>query len=462
MKKKSRKILHLGIRTNGFRHTLVKRVLSPWRNYQNMLAASQWWSAAELQEYQWQRLQTLLRHAGRNVPWYQQLFRQYNIKPERIASPDDLQILPILEKQDLRRHHEQLAARNTLAPFLYRCYTSGTTGTPLTLYRDLHNIGFEHALLLRQLAWAGIGARERVAVLKGDTLPERLIAKHIFHVYSPADNRLVLSSFHISSRTITHYLEALRHYQPVALDGYPSAIYALANFFSEQHLHFPLKAVLTSSETLLPQHKQFIEKIFQCRVYDYYGMAERVAAIHSCERGSYHIIPEYGIVELPAADEDDSSYREIIATALTNMAMPLLRYRVGDLVQVNNDTPACPCGRAYPVVERIAGRADDYIVTPDGALVGRLDHIFKGSAHILGAQVYQPDTGHVILRIVRDENYVEQDGQQILNRLKARVNDGMQFEIEYINDLPRGGRGKFKAVVSDVQPFADVAAGGLK
>ncbi len=459
MKKNSRKILHFGIRTNGFRHTLVKRVLSPWRNYQQFLAASQWWSTEKLGVYQIQRLQTMLYIANRYTPWYRQIFHAHNIKPESINAIADLTCIPVLEKEDIRCNHQLMASRNNIAPFLYRCYTSGTTGKPLTLYRDLHNIGFEHALLMRQLAWAGISPRDRVAILKGEALPQRLTGKNIFHIYSPADNRLVLSSFHISSSNITHYLHALQHYQPAALDGYPSSIYALAKFLSEQHLHFAVKAVLTSSETLLPQQKQLIEKVFQCRVYDYYGMAERVAAIHTCERGNYHIIPEYGIIELQKAGQ---GYHEIIATALTNRAMPLLRYRVGDLVQVQANAPSCECGRAYPVVERIVGRADDYIVTPAGNLVGRLDHIFKGSSNIIGAQVYQPDFSHIVLRIVRDKNYVEQDGQLILNRLRARVNDGIQFEIEYINDLPRGGRGKFKAVVSDVQPFAGTPAGEVQ
>ena len=87
-----------------------------------------------------------------------------------------------------------------------------------------------------------------------------------------------------------------------------------------------MKAILTSSETLVPEQKMVIEQAFMCKVFDYYGMAERAAAIHTCEHGSYHIVPEYSIVEFVRNGTLEDGYYEIVGTSLNNNAMPLIRY----------------------------------------------------------------------------------------------------------------------------------------
>ena len=390
------------------------------------------------------------------MPFYRRLFDKYNIKPADICSLNDINRIPILEKEDIRLYHNDLVARTTFRPALYKCNTSGTSGKPLTLYRNLHNIGFEHAMIMRQYAWAGVKAIERIATLKGDLIDGTKIKKGEYWTFSSAENKLIMSSYHISESTVDFYIKALTRFEPVALDGYPSSIYALAKFMFEKNIKVQLKAVFTSSETLLTTQKQLIEFVFNCRVFDYYGMAERVAAIHTCEHGQYHIIPEYGYVELLNCDNDYGDYFEIIGTSFTNSAMPLIRYRISDIIKIKDNSSICPCGRVYPVVEKIIGRLDDYIVTPSGKLIGRLDHIFKGISNVVQAQLYQPDRDHIVLRIVPDKYYQDQDGEKILNNLQKRLGEKMMVEIERISDIPRGGRGKFKSVVSNVNEFSSI------
>lgn len=443
------KDVNLGVTLNGFKHALVKRVISPSRRYAKFLNRSQWWSKSELDAYQLEQLKTLVNKAYRNVPYYRGAMQVFNVRPEDIRSLEDVSLMPFVEKEMLRRRQQDFLSAHSPLPFLYKCHTSGTTGTPLTLYRDLRNVGFEYAMLSRQRRWAGVLPGERYATLKGELIADNVVNRGDYWSLNIAENKLVMSSYHLAATTFERYLDAMVKYRVVAVDGYPSSVYALAKFMLERGLDLPLKAVLTSSETLVAEQKAVIEAVFRCRVFDYYGMAERIAAVHTCEYGSYHVVPEYSLVEFIRTGSLADPYYEIVGTAFTNHAMPLIRYRVGDIAEISHER--CACGRDYPVIKGIVGRTDDYVVTPSGKLVGRLDHIFKGANHLIEAQIYQPSRRRLVLRIVPDHAFSKRDGDVILEKLSRRLGEDMDFEIENVPFIPRTARGKIKSVVSEIK-----------
>jgi len=443
------KDMNMGTTVNGIKHALVKRVLSPSRKYSQLLRRSQWWSQKDLQEYQLQQLKRVVKSAYQHVPYYRGAMQVFNVKPDDIQSLDNLSLMPFVEKDIIRRRAKEFVSNKAAQYALYQCFTSGTTGTPLSIYRDLRNIGFEYAMLSRQRQWAGLEPGDRYATLKGEMFSNRNIKRGDFWSMNMAENKLIMSSYHLAEQTALRYIDALEKYRPVAIDGYPSSIYALAKFMLERDIIIPMKAILTSSETIVQEQKDVLEQAFNCRVFDYYGMAERVAAIHTCELGHYHVVPEYGIVEFMRNGRLAEEYFEIIGTSLNNDAMPLIRYRLGDIARVTNTS--CECGRVYPVIDGIVGRTDDYIVTPDGKLVGRLDHIFKGARNLIQAQIYQPNRQKIVLRIVPDKTFTKKDGEKILQKLHDRVGEGIAFEIKHVSYIPRTRRGKIKSVISEVE-----------
>ena len=439
---------NIGFFGNGVRHRIIKRMISPYRKYRKILAESQWWSEQHLMDYQLEHLKATIKSAYKNVPYYRGKMQVYGIKPDDIKSIDFIVKLPILEKEDVRKNYRDMLAINAFPPMLYKCHTSGSTGKPLTLYRDLHNIGFEHAMLMRQWQWAKLGANDRYATLKGEMIPQIKTRNNIFWNFSPIENKLYMSSYHLSERNIERYVTALRKYHIKAVEGYPSSLYVLAKLMLNKNIKVQMKSALTTSETLVAKQKAVIEQAFQCQVYDYYGMAERVAAIHTCEHGRHHLVPEYSLVEFIGSDSLSNGIYEVVGTTFTNMAMPLIRYRVGDVIKPSNEQ--CPCGRNYPVIEKIVGRADDYIITPSGKLVGRLDHVFKGANNLIEAQIFQPDTKNVILRIVPDQFFKQSDADSILSKLQKRLGEPMHLEIEQLTFIPRTENGKLKSVISNV------------
>jgi phenylacetate-CoA ligase len=275
-----------------------------------------------------------------------------------------------------------------------------------------------------------------------------------FWHYNLPENKLVFSSYHLSPRNANAYICALQRFAPAALEGYPSSLYTLARLIYERLETLPVKAVFTTSETLSADQRKLLGKVFQCEVFDYYGMAERVIAIHTCEAGNYHILPEYGIVELLKINADDSnSTYELIGTGLNNYAMPLIRYRLGDTVAFSD--AECPCGRMYPMVKSVLGRSDDYIVTSRGTLVGRLDHIFKGAKNIVEAQIVQESLDTFEMKIVPEDDFCKEDGDFISGKLKERVGSDISVRINLVREIPRSDAGKLRATLSKLDDKND-------
>ena len=143
----------------------------------------------------------------------------------------------------------------------------------------------------------------------------------------------------------------------------------------------------------------------------------------------------------------------MVCTGLNNLAMPLIRYRTGDRVRL--DAGACECRRPFPLVEEIEGRVEDYVVTPEGYLVGRLDHLFKGIAGVREAQIVQRDRSALIVRFVREEAYSERSEGPIREEARTRVGPLMRIVFEYPPRIERGAGGKFRFVVSECSSHDD-------
>lgn len=103
---------------------------------ERLLAESQWWSSEQLQTYQWQQLQALLQHAYQHVPYYRRTWSEAGISPADIQSPLDMRKIPLLTKEQVREHRDELIADNYRHRLL-KTNTGGSTGEPLELFWNL-------------------------------------------------------------------------------------------------------------------------------------------------------------------------------------------------------------------------------------------------------------------------------------------------------------------------------------
>jgi len=411
------------------------------------------WSAAQFVEYQRRELRELVRHAARNVPYYRRLFADRGIDPERIEGPEDLVHLPILEKQTLRADPVSLVDERLDRKKLVVGHTSGTTGTPVVLYRSVWlNSSIFAYFDARCHEIEGMCRRRNRSMSVGVHLvthPAR--TKPPFWVHNRRWRQLYMSSCHLAPRYLDAYVEEIRTFQPEYIEGYPSCIYAIASHIVENGLEpIPVKACFCTAETLFDHHRRAIREAFCCRTCNQYGCGETVVFAAECKEGSMHLSPEVGIVEV--VDDDDRPVEpgqvgQLVCTSLVNKVQPLIRYRVGDTGSLG--TGPCGCGSPLPLLGQIGGRIDDVVVTRDGRRIGRLDPVFKDVQGIVEAQIVQNDYDRFVMRIVPGKDYTDADGRTAVSNLSRRVGDA-DIRVELVDRVERTSSGKFKAVICNL------------
>ena len=433
----------------GMKTFLVKRHTGAFRRLYRQITQTQWYTQAQLEAFQLEQLQRLVRHAWETVPYYRRVMEEHGIRPDDIRQLDDIRRFPIMSKDDLKKAGEEIVSTRYRRSLLSTAHTGGTTGLPVPVRRDPWSIAREHAFVKRQFDWAGVRASDRCAYLEGRTVVPPGQKPVSYHYYDAVMRELTLSTFHLTPDVIPHYVELMKAYRIVALIAYPSAAYVLAKGCLDRKLSLKLHCVLTTSETLDEVKKKTISEAFGCPVFDFYGSAERVCYIHMCEQGSYHVIPEYGLTELIPAGAPNEDCCQVVSTGFWSLTMPLIRYNMRDLVKVSGRT--CGCGRAFTVVDRIIGRDGNVIVTPSGLRLGA-SAIECILARILYAMYDMPivagrvvqEAGDVLtLEYVPDAGFNDEHVERLRAVMAEQMPTGMRAELRALREIDRTSRGKF-------------------
>ena len=278
-----------------------------------------------------------------------------------------------------------------------------------------------------------------------------------FWVYDAANRHLFFSSYHMSPRNLPHYVAALATFQPVAIAGYPSSLYLLARAqraAGTRKVH--PTAIYAFSECLLDFQRELIEDVFRCRALNWYGNTEMCANIVECEEGELHLKLEHSFVEVLNDDNLEAGPGKcgrLVCTGFGNRAFPLIRYEIGDEVRMSEHQES-RCGRGGLLVDEVIGRTEDYIVTPDGRFVGRLDHIFKDTLTVREAQLVQDDIQRIVIRIVPDEHYSTDDERALIDAARLRLGPNIRIDVERAQSIARSAGGKFRFVVSSLDQEA--------
>jgi phenylacetate-CoA ligase len=432
--------------TNYPKYYLKKFIRKGW-NFKKILKEldkSQYYSQRELTELQNKKLQKLIHHCYHNVPFYTDLFTRLNLTPDDINGKEDLTKLPFIDKYTVRENFDKFVSKNSSKMFRTVSHTSGSSGTPGKFLRDYHSINFENAALWRLWKNAGDTGLKRVT-LRGDIIVAVSKTKPPFWEYNPANKELLMSSYHLSESNAQSYINKILKFNPGILYAYPSTAYILAKYFKDRNQSITLKAVFTSSEPLSLLQKEYIEEVFNCKVYDWYGQAERVVGIGYCEKGTYHIMEDYSIVELIATDTG----LEPVGTHLHNFVMPLLRYKTGDIIKLSERE--CSCGRHFREVEQIQGRNIDYILTPEGSKITIFNHIPRGVDNLIETQFVQEIKGELIINAAVNERFNESDEAKLLRNTIEHTSKDMKVKINKVSQIPRGPNGKFLGVINKLK-----------
>ncbi len=434
----------------SMRHYIVRtlRNSAQFRLESADVARTQWLSSNNLATLQLKRLQAVVSHAALHVPYYRDVFADLGFSPEQLVSLADMQRIPQLTKHIVFSEGKKLLAEN-LKDYRIPSSTSGTTGMPLKLWRNLHSINRENAFVWRQCNWAGVKVGDRCMWMRGNKIVPARMTKPPFWRYNIAENTMMMSAYHLSEDSVEAYIQAMEKFDPVFGMAYSAPLAFLARYLLNAGRRYrgkSLRCFITSSETVTDEQRQVVKAAFGVQIFDWYNSAERVSAIGTCEYGNYHILSDYGFTEL--IPQNDKTYT-LVCTGFDNFLMPLIRYQVSDTIALADSGYVCPCGRHFPVVEQLIGRSEDYLLTPDGRQVFMVGYIIDDLDNILESQIRQDSPGEVRILLVPVQGGVVNE-QEVIARARELLGEQMRIKVEWVDAIPKTNNGKFRVVVRTI------------
>lgn len=388
-------------------------------------------SNEELKNRNEERFLYIFRRAYDKSSFYHRLYTEAGIKKEDIKCLEDIKKLPVITKDMVKKYATEML---TVPKWqVIAAHTSGTTGTPLTVYESWSSIWWSQAYIYAARLRNGFKEGDALVSLRGN------LDRNTMHMKVHVSNTLYLSSYCINKDTVQSYYDLIIKHKPVAIEGYPSSLYTLALCMNEVGLKLSIPIAFTSSETLLSYQRTFIERQLGTEIFDNYGMTERTIYLKEANNHlGYYELPGYSINEYLEDGE--------ICTSLINSAFPLIRYRSNDVVELADFDADHP----QVIVKSIEGRKEDFLICKDGAHIQRLDFIFKGVNHVKYGQLIQENNGFLNVNIVTDCGFTEEDENTIIKNVQLRIGKAnIDFKINHINEaeLVYTKRGKFKFLV---------------
>lgn len=447
------------VSTRGFYYKHYRTNIKDLKTYFSFLIKSQWWEPEVFAEYQVKSLQNTLRTAFTQTNYYSRIQKELGCNVEDFRNVEQLKKIPLLKKEMLRGAENDFYNKSFNLKKCTHIFTSGTTGSPINILESSESFSHRMAFVSRLRNWAGLDDVffPRRAQFTGRTIipDNQIISKKVYWRYNQPGNSLLFSTTHISTDTIQAYCKALIDFRPDLIDGYPSALLVIVRLAKRLKLKLPEpKAIIVTAETLLPEVKNELQEGFRTKVFNQYAASEPSCFWCECEYGNLHINPEYGITEIlneRGENVKKGEQGEIVVTSFLNPVMPLIRYNLGDIATTYFNPSDCKCGRKMPIIERVDGRKDDILYTPERGYVGRLDPCFKGLGNIIEAQIIQKSLNNIIVDIVPDRDYKNEIGDELIRNLSKKLGKNIIIEIHLVNKIARGANGKFRSVISEVK-----------
>ena len=416
-----------------------------------LLQETDYWSLEKIREYQLIKVKEILSYSYANVPYYNKLLKHHSINVEKIANLEELTQIPCLDKETVKNNFNDLISKSLDKSHMRYVTTGGSTGNPMGFMINNDASVKEWAFMTNQWKRVGYRLKDKRVIIRGCVTNENEKDKIFF--YNPIRNELILSSFHMTEENLKKYLELINRFNPEFIHCFPSSIDIIAKYIKQENIkEIPkCKAILASSENIFPDQRELVEEVFGCRYYSWYGHSEKVLLGGECEHSNYyHMFPQYGYMELvdfngiPVTQEGEVG--EIIGTGFLNTAMPFIRYKTGDMGIYTKEE--CRCGRKYPLIKKIEGRLQEFIISKKGNLISSsaLNTHSDAYDNVKKFQFFQDKRGEVILKIVKNDNYTDKDTNKLITELDQKLGGQADFNIEFVSNVELTKRGKHKII----------------
>jgi len=453
---------------------LGERLGRPMWTTTRRLADLQWRTSDELETRNLSSLRALLEHAAHHVPYYRDLFSRARLDWRDIKSLADLARVPVSTKRELRAGFPTSTTADNIPVSRRRTMmTSGSTGLPFEFHWDRQTSSLLGATSLFWLGWAGAAIWHTCVVIASPSyfynhVAPRSRLRQLTARAVLGERSVSLSSDQATAARFRSLVAEEARRGPYFIRGYPSAVARLAEALSEEAV--PLashpKVVVAFGETLTLGNAEAIQRVFQCRVVNWYSSWEVPQIAHSCPDNAkvLHVNAERVVARVVRPDGLDAAPGEagrVVVTDLANYVMPFINYSVGD--QAVAGTP-CPCGRGLPTLGHVEGRDSEVIRTRQGREVNSvvlgqfLTFVVGMIPYVWEYQAVQTAPDAVTLRIAPTSRFTAQFASTLQVDLENFLGPGVAVTVEVVDSIPLEPSGKRLIIKSQSRPTAETRA----
>ena len=415
------------------------------------LEKSQWLSPRDLENRQWIDLKSLLRQLYMYNAYYRRRFIDSGILSEKIKTYDDFLKFPILEKEDLRRDVKKMLSSLRNGPLESR-KTSGSTGIPLEILKSRDSFGRIRAIYHRYYKWYGIDIGDKQARFMGHPVTFKARLKEDIQDFLL--NKYRLDPVFLTEKNMLTFYRQVKRTRSKYFYGYPSAIYEFSKFIKSNSfnpIELGVKIIITTGETLYDFQRKYIEEALKTKVVNEYGCSESGIIAFECPKGRMHLSTDNLFIEIlkdgnPALPGEVG---EVVITELYNYSVPLVRYRVGDLIKVSSQTH-CNCGSGLPCIDSVEGRTSQFIELPNGRKVHTelfhyiSDSLTQTNGVIKQFRIIQNKGLEFTIEYCSDGKNVDKAIDYMANQLKKFFGENILFTFRSVDAIERDKSGKLR------------------
>ncbi|PKI17453.1 phenylacetate--CoA ligase family protein [Colwellia sp. 12G3] len=329
------------------------------------LKSTEFSSVEDLNQIQLIKIKKFLSFVNENSKFYKKKFKEAAIDVTQITSLSDIQCLPIVSKKELIDFNDDIHTTPKVKfKKTFFSETSGSSGEALTFYKNEEWDSYNRASIARGMSWYNVNPWEYNGYFWGYSFS--LIQKVKIQIFDMLLNRFRMFSY--SDKELDRFIKKLR--KASYLHGYSSMIYETARLVNAKAISLNnLKLIKGTSEKIYDHYHEETKKAFGKKIVSEYGSAESGIIAFECPNGEMHINEETCIVE-----EVDG---EILVTNLLSYSFPIIRYKLGDFIQLSRKK--CGCGRNHRILSSVLGRVGKNIIGKDGEVFPSLTlyYIFK-------------------------------------------------------------------------------------
>ncbi|WP_202079483.1 phenylacetate--CoA ligase PaaK [Caldalkalibacillus salinus] len=425
------------------------------------------WDREKMRDLQWERLKTTIERVYENVPFYRTAFQEAQIEPESIQSLEDLQRLPFTQKHHLREHYPFDLIATPIEEVVRFHGSSGTSGKPTVVAYTQQDIDHWADIVARCIYMAGGRPGDILHNAYGYGLFTGGLGLHY------GSERLGCATVPISGGNTSRQITLIQDFKPRVICATPSYLLNIGETMKEMAIDpttTSLKYAILGAEPWSEEMRDYIEQLFDIKALDIYGLSEIIGpgVAMECPEGQdgLHIAEDHFLVEVidpetlqPVAEGEDG---ELVFTSLTKEALPIIRYRTGDIASITREQ--CVCGRTTTKMSRVKGRIDDMLIIRGvNVFPSEIErYVLQMEALSSHYQIHLSKKGvmdHAVLHVEVSESFFDSiPGQDlkhplaqdlvkdIQHTLKEQALVTMDVQLNAPNTIPRS-EGKAKRIV---------------